>query len=668
MRGKLLFVLSFCLIGFGVFAQSKADSLQKEISRFEQNRQKQPHSKPVLADSVKSKLLVKLGKEYVDSNPNKAILLMNQALQLSQQIEYAAGVGSAYNGLAVVYNSKSDFKLAISACNKAIPINKKLSNPENLGYSYALLGQAYLYLNDFTSSLEYLSDAYRIFEKLDNYRRMAALCNDLAILYGKLPNIEKQLAYYEKGLKILEVENSPKNEDLRFIIQGNKANVYSDQKQFAKANVILRECIAYNEKHNLWSNAAYVYQQLGSNYGYMKQYDLALAYMHKALANFIKTSNKSGEADAYRKIGEVYFLGGKLALAETFTKKGLQLSTQIGELESIKFAYENLSKIYAEKGDYRQAYGNHLQYKKISDSMFNSEINTKLTQIQLTNEFEKKEEILRKQQQKREELHQLEANKQKKIKYVVLISMFLLSIVTASIYRNLKNYQKQRNIIQRQKEQIEHSLQEKETLLREIHHRVKNNLQIISSLLNMQSEHINDLAVLAMIQEAQSRVQAMSLLHQNLYQSEEINEVDVENYLKRLVAYIAQLFEGHSVQIKAEVDAADLYFDFDTAISLGLIVNELVTNAYKYAFNNRPGGTINIQIKPVNTVDYVLTVSDDGEGLPCDFDSENSQSLGLKLVGILSRQLRGKFTVNTTEKHTEFVVTFKDMKAYRAGL
>lgn len=667
MLNKLhfLFVL---LLFVGVFGQQKADSLQKEIARYEQIQHEMKITKPSLADSVKAKLLLKLGKEFTDSDPRKALYLINQSLRLSEQINFPQGIGAGYNGLALVYNSKSDFKLAIAACNKAVPINQKLRNPENLGYSYALLGQAYLYLNDFTFSLKYLNDAYRIFEKLQKHRRMAALCNDLAILYSKLPQADKQLAYYNKGLKILEIENAPQNEDLRFIIKGNIANFYSDQKQFTKANAILTDCIAYNEKHNLWSNAAFVYQQLGSNYGNMHQYDKALAFMHKALTNFIKTSNKSGEADAYRKIGEVYFLSGKMALAENFTQKGLQLSTQIGELESMKFAYENLSKIYAKKGNFKLAYLNHLQYKKVSDSMFNSEINAKLTQIQLTNEFEKKEEILRKQQQKREELHEIEANKQKKFKYIVLISMFLLSIVTASIYRNLKNYQKQRNIIQRQKEQIEASLQEKETLLREIHHRVKNNLQIISSLLNMQSDHINDKAVLDMIQEAQSRVQTMSLLHQNLYQSEEINEVDVENYIKRLVAYITQLFEGHASKVKTNVLVDGIYFDFDTAISLGLIVNELVTNAYKYAFNQQADGLITIQIRPLNTVDYVLTVSDNGPGLPSGFKTENTQSLGLKLVGILSRQLRGKFTVNTTESHTDFIVTFKDMKAYHAGL
>jgi two-component sensor histidine kinase len=669
MLRKILFL--FCMLLFSALygqEKTKIDSLQNEIEIFDQTKTKRKIISVTLADSVKTKLLIQLAKQYAESDPEKAIALTHQSLQLCLKMKYAKGVGLAYNTFARIYNSKADFKLAIAAATKAISINKELPDIENLGHSYSVLGQTYLYLNNFTSSLKYLNEAYTIFEKLGKHRKMVVVCNDLAILYGKLPNDQKQLEYYDKALKILDIKKSKKDEDLRFIIKGNLANVYSDHSEFDKANPILLQCIEYNEKNHLWPNATHDYQQLGINYGHMKQFDKALEYSNKALEGFIKTSNKSGEADSYRNIGEIYFLSDRLDLAETFTKKGLQLSTQIGELESVKFAYENLAKIYAKKGNFKEAYANHVLYKKISDSMFNAEINTKLTQIQLTNEFERKEEILRKQQQKRDEIHMLEANKQKKIKYVVLISLFLLSIVTASIYRNLKNYQKQRNIIQQQKEQIENSLLEKETLLREIHHRVKNNLQIISSLLNMQSNDINDNAVLAMIQEAQSRVEAMSLLHQNLYQSEAINTVDVENYLKQLVAYVAQMFEGDSKNIKIDIETFDLHFDFDTAISLGLIVNELVSNAYKYAFKNNPDGTIWIKIKSINAMDYELSVTDNGKGLPEDFDNENSKSLGLKLVGILSKQLRGKLTINTKNDLTEFVVIFKDLKAYQASI
>ncbi|RZK06984.1 MAG: hypothetical protein EOO46_14970 [Flavobacterium sp.] len=265
-----------------------------------------------------------------------------------------------------------------------------------------------------------------------------------------------------------------------------------------------------------------------------------------------------------------------------------------------------------------------------------------------------------------------ETDKQRNIKYVVMIVLFCVALLTIGIFFNLKKNQKQKGIIAEQKKTVEkqngviqQSLTEKETLLREIHHRVKNNLQIISSLLNIQSQHIVDENVLSSIQEGQSRVQAMSLIHQNLYQSEHLSNVDIENYLRELVVYLSEMFVGDDKAIQVEVEASQIQFDIDTAIPLGLIVNELVSNAYKYAFQKRNSGRIKIKIKALSDVEYELDVNDDGTGLPADFDPKKSKSLGLKLVSILSRQLRGTMSFNS-DSGTSFVVKFKDVKALQS--
>jgi two-component sensor histidine kinase len=189
-------------------------------------------------------------------------------------------------------------------------------------------------------------------------------------------------------------------------------------------------------------------------------------------------------------------------------------------------------------------------------------------------------------------------------------------------------------------------------------------LQIISSLVNIQSEHIQDEQVLSSIQEGQSRMEAMSLIHQNLYQSEHLNNVDITNYLQQLVAYLSNVFSDESKDIQVKVETADVHFDIDTAIPLGLIVNELVSNAYKYAFDKNGTGLISINIQAVDEIDYILKVEDNGKGLPVGFDPEKSITLGLKLVKILSRQLRGGFS-SKSGNGTEFLVTFKDLRAYR---
>jgi len=278
----------------------------------------------------------------------------------------------------------------------------------------------------------------------------------------------------------------------------------------------------------------------------------------------------------------------------------------------------------------------------------------------MTYEFEKKQKAREDIQKQKENLLKEETQKQRNIKYTISAILIALSLFTFGIYKNLKRNQKQKEIIENQNTIIQQSLSEKEVLLREIHHRVKNNLQIISSLLNIQSEDIQDEKIVASLQEGKSRVEAMSLIHQNLYQSEHINNVHIDNYAKELIHYISDLYSKNNNKIVTRVIPSNYHFDIDTAIPLGLIINELVTNAYKYAFVNKEDGEIKISIEKVGEKEFKLEVTDNGIGLPENFDIKKTKSLGLSLVSILSRQLRGKLETHSQKNKTTFTVFFKE--------
>ncbi len=199
-----------------------------------------------------------------------------------------------------------------------------------------------------------------------------------------------------------------------------------------------------------------------------------------------------------------------------------------------------------------------------------------------------------------------------------------------------------RDIRQRKEleDELRRSLEEKKVLLKEIHHRVKNNLQIISSLLSLQSmtENMKN----GTFKETQDRIRSMALIHEQLYQSEDLARINFRKYLEKLIKNLLHSYSaGKSINIKLDVE--DLYLDIDTTIPLGLIINELVTNVLKYAFNGRNQGTIYIKFKRVGD-SLELRVMDDGIGFPVD-KLQESKSLGLKLVNILVGQLRGKISV-----------------------
>lgn len=202
--------------------------------------------------------------------------------------------------------------------------------------------------------------------------------------------------------------------------------------------------------------------------------------------------------------------------------------------------------------------------------------------------------------------------------------------------------------------QIKASLQEKEVLLREIHHRVKNNLQIISSLLHLQSKNVDGEAAQQLFAESQHRVRSMALIHEHLYQSDDLAQVDFEAYLDRLTEHLIRSYGARGVSLELDADGAPI--SVDRAIPCGLIVNELVTNALKHAFPEEAPGTISVRFA-MESNRAELVVADDGTGLANDADLEQTGSLGLKLVRGLVQQLSGTLAIEHTPG-LRFVITF----------
>lgn len=213
----------------------------------------------------------------------------------------------------------------------------------------------------------------------------------------------------------------------------------------------------------------------------------------------------------------------------------------------------------------------------------------------------------------------------------------------------------------RAEDQIKASLKEKEVLLKEIHHRVKNNLQIISSLLNLQSRYIDDQRVFELFRESQERIRSIALIHERLYRSRDLAEIDFAEYLQSLSANLFRSYgvKSNAVKLKVEVDGMRL--SVDTAIPIGLIVNELVSNSLKHAFPSGRKGEIRIRLAANGDNSSTLIVSDNGIGFPHDLDLRNARSLGLQLVNMLVQQLDGTIELDRTNG-TTFKIVFASAK------
>ncbi|MEW6010236.1 MAG: histidine kinase dimerization/phosphoacceptor domain -containing protein [Euryarchaeota archaeon] len=214
--------------------------------------------------------------------------------------------------------------------------------------------------------------------------------------------------------------------------------------------------------------------------------------------------------------------------------------------------------------------------------------------------------------------------------------------------------------LKKAEDKIRTSLEEKEVLLQEVHHRVKNNLQIISSLLNLQSRYIQDEGDLELFRDSQSRVKSMAIIHEKLYKSNDFAHVDFKEYISSLTAYLFHYYSIDPDIIKLEVEVDNLMLSMDTAIPCGLIINELVSNSLKYAFPPGREGKVSIKLQSKND-QFLLEVADDGVGLPENLDFKKSESLGLRLVLSLTSQINGNIKL-IDDSGTKYEINFFEIE------
>jgi len=252
---------------------------------------------------------------------------------------------------------------------------------------------------------------------------------------------------------------------------------------------------------------------------------------------------------------------------------------------------------------------------------------------------------------------QLEKKDNEKL-FLIILSTLLLGII-GLIYRNSKNRKRTNEELEEKNSIISKSLSENNTLMKEIHHRVKNNLQIVSSMLSLQLRYIDDSAVKEVVLESRDRVKSMALIHQKLYQEDNLKGVFMSTYIESLLSSLSHSYKLDSMSINIESEVDDIWLDVDSAIPIGLIVNELITNSIKHAFRE-DGGQINVKLKRKQE-NLQLAVSDNGVGIGDKFNIDEQKCFGFKMINSFLRKLKGKIEVsNKNGTHIKI-----DIKRYK---
>ena len=524
-----------------------------------------------------------------------------------------------YNNLGLMYNYTGLYDKANTYNFKSLKLSEKIGD-KSIGNTHLNIGLNYFKEGNLEKSLEHHSKALNIFRESGEKPYIALSLKNIGDDYfGK--NQDSALKYYNKAYVIYQELNDVESIARHFLVIGN---INFAQKNFVDANKNYRKAID-------------MFPEKGSR-----------RLLFSIYANIVKLNLY---ITGYTTINRHQLLNETLNYAQKMNQIALELGSYSMEVDS----YEKLYKTYSKIGNTTLALKYADKYIISKDSLFSEQKQKTISELHTKYETEKKELEIQTLNSDKELIslkliqNDLRHKKQMIMIYVLVGGFLLVAIFLSVIYKFYQKTKEANTKLSKQKE-------EKEVLLKEIHHRVKNNLQIVSSLLNLQTKNIKDESFLSVITDGQNRIKAMALIHQRLYQNKNISTINIKEYTSQLLNQIAGLYPELS-EVKREIISNDIELDIDTAIPIGLILNELITNAYKYAFTNKTG-IITISIKQ-NAHDYILEVHDNGVGLPADFNISTTNSIGLRLVSRLSRQLYGKSTYKYADG-CKFMITFKD--------
>jgi len=546
--------------------------------------------------------LLQIGRiQMATGNSAEALENFEKSLDLAAEINNDYLMGHAYHYIGLIYQGRRLFELAIENYLNALQIFENEQVVTQIPYLLLSLGRALKETQNFNEALGYFHEALPYYLELKDRWGLVDIYQYLGSTFFDMKDLDSALVYFDKSLEISK-----------------------------EINNIRGECIASSK--------------LGEVYIYLHQYEKSLAYLRRARELNKDIENDNILVNILYNTGICHVHSGNISEGLEILQEGLVLA------DSMNFRYERMilnkeiSNAHSRLQNFQMALIHYRDYADIYDSIYQENTQRNMVEMEQKYQAEKKNREISQLRLDNAE-KELSIRKQKSFRNV-FVACFLFAVVTGLlIYRGYQRKKKADS--------------EKEALLKEIHHRVKNNLQIISSLLSIQTEYVTDQKAMGAVQESQSRVKAMALIHQLLYQEKNLTSIDFGEYLKQLSSTLATIYQQPDSHIEIDIHVSDVYFDIETSIPLGLIITELVSNAFKHAFDGAAQGRIEIDLNPVTGDKHLLVVSDNGVGLPPETDIHSLNTLGLKLVNILTGQLDGRFSY-AYQNGGRFMIEFEE--------
>lgn len=589
-------------------------------------------------------VLSEIAEAYYFNQPDSAIMYCHRGMAISTRMNDLSDMGYFNTFLGVLHKNRSNYDSALFYFEKAIEVNTKnqfdrgkAANLNNMGKTLTLKG-------DYEKALSCYYQSLKIFEEKNDTLNSGELHSNIGGLLLKLNDLKAaeehfnhSRAYYRKaGVKLQEAW-----------ILYDMGCLKIKTGEFQQAIGLLEESARVWTRFDRINNYNDCQLRIGEIYAIQGKTDEAANNFQKARMAYYSTQNMQGVSESLLLEGRLNMKEKKYQAAIGNLNQALQVSNYIQSNGIAIDVYNDLYLCYKALSNPSKALEYFEQFQLLKDSVFSETKNKLITEYQTKLDVFNKELTIKaledstaRQMLFNQQIRYENRQKQTGIYFLLLVVLITLAFLYLLFRRNKTNLRLNR--------ELNESLKEREVLIREVHHRVKNNLQIIASLLSLQSEKTDNPESKLVLQTSQSRIEAMSMIHENLYKSSKLSELNLRDYIGNLCGYIEKSYNlaAQGITLKTEIEAVSM--EIDQLVPCGLIINELLTNSIKYAFRDQTYKELRISSRLIDqTVD--IQISDNGAGLPPNFDLNRTNSLGLRLADGLARQLKSKLILENRE-------------------
>ncbi len=591
-----------------------------------------------------------------ENEPDSALYYSNISLSIATQLNDPSKKAMGFQAIGISYDYKDNLDSCLFYLNNALEVYRDNKLEEgashilsDIAIAYYLRGNYELALRNYLASLE-------IREKYGNKSFIAKSYNNIGLVYRSRKDYANAAKYYLKSLNIKREINDEQG-ILNSLINIGSAfqNQGKPDSAFYYGNLALQQAKKINALQDIEASKG----NMGAALVSMGRIDEALPLLQSVEKEAAEKNYKNILYSLYESLGDVYHAKKNYILAETYFKKGLDLALGTSRLEFQGVYYKKLALTAAASGNFKKAFDYGELTRKVNDSLYNAENSRQINELSAIYETAEKQKKIDKLNTDNSIAKTIAQRRKRERNYFILASVLFLGISVlayAALVANKRKKEKlsEQNII------IEKALHEKEFLMKEIHHRVKNNLQVVSSLLKLQSHYIKDEQAQEAVRDSRNRVQSMALIHQNLYQEDNLTGIDVTDYIGKLCSNLFESYNIHPEKIKLIKEIQPLNLDVDTVVPLGLIINELVTNSLKYGFPGNRSGAVKIMLQEENSI-LVLKIFDNGVGLPNDFNEKYKSTFGFRMINAFIQKLKGELKTFNDEG-TKVIIEMKNYK------